>query len=126
MAGVDGVKAEKLGYLGLGLMGVPMTLRLLKAGHDVTVWNRSAGKAAGLIEAGAKPAATPGEVAAAAGIVFMCLTDAAAVEEVVFGPNGIASAAGEAKLVVDFSSIHPDAARSIAARLKAAAGIGWI
>src|SRR5215213_5273557 len=62
---------EKLGYLGLGLMGFPMTLRLLKAGHDVTVWNRSPGKAAGLIEAGAKLAATPREVAAAAGIVFM-------------------------------------------------------
>lgn len=127
MAGVgetDG--GEKLGYLGLGMMGLPMTRRLLDAGHDVTVWNRSASKAAGLVEAGAKPAATPRDVAAGAGILFMCLTDAAAVEEVVFGAHGLAAAKGGGKLVVDFSSIHPDAARSIAARLKAATGMGWI
>ena len=49
----DGPRAEKLGYLGLGLMGIPMTRRLLSAGYDVTVWNRSPGKAAGLVEAGA-------------------------------------------------------------------------
>jgi 3-hydroxyisobutyrate dehydrogenase len=122
--GTDG--REKLGYLGLGLMGMPMTQRLLNAGHDVTVWNRSAGKAAALVAAGAKPAAAPRDVAAKAGIVFMCLTDAAAVEQVVFGPGGIASADGATKLVVDFSSIHPDAARSIASRLKAANGMGWI
>lgn len=124
MSGSDG--REKLGYLGLGLMGIPMARRLLNAGHDVTVWNRSAGKAAGLVEAGARSAATPREVAAKAGIVFLCLTDAAAVEQVVFGPDGIASAAGATKLVVDFSSIHPDAARAIAARLKQANGMGWI
>jgi 3-hydroxyisobutyrate dehydrogenase len=124
MGGKDG--REKLGYLGLGLMGIPMTRRLLNAGHDVTVWNRSAGKAAGLLEAGAALAATPRDVAASAGIIFMCLTDAAAVEQVVFGTDGIASASGAAKLVVDFSSIHPDAARAIAARLKEANGIGWI
>ena len=117
---------EKLGYLGLGMMGFPMTRRLLDAGHDVTVWNRSPGKAAGLVAAGAKSAATPRDVAATAGIIFMCLTDASAVEQVVFGPDGLASADGLAKLVVDFSSIHPDAARAIAARLTAASGMGWI
>ncbi|MDP3693527.1 NAD(P)-dependent oxidoreductase [Bradyrhizobium sp.] len=117
---------EKLGYLGLGLMGIPMTRRLLDAGHDVTVWNRSPGKAADLAAAGAKPAATPRDVAGTADIIFMCLTDAAAVEQVVFGPDGIASASGATKLVVDFSSIHPDAARAIAMRLKQANGMGWI
>lgn len=124
MGGTDG--REKLGYLGLGLMGIPMTRRLLNAGHDVTVWNRSPGKAAGLVEAGATSARTPRDVAATAGIVFMCLTDAPAVEHVVFGPDGIASAGGTTKLVVDFSSIHPDATRAIAARLKEANGMGWI
>src|SRR5260370_12638295 len=122
----DGGKAEKLGYLGLGMMGFPMTLRLVNAGYDVTVWNRSSGKAAALIEAGAKLAPQPRDVAAAASIIFMCLTDAAAVEEVVFGPDGLATAAGSGKLVVDFSSIHPDAARAIAVRLKIANGMGWI
>jgi 3-hydroxyisobutyrate dehydrogenase len=129
MAGVDGVdeqNAEKLGYLGLGMMGFPMAQRLLNAGHNVTAWNRSSGKAAALAEAGAKAASSPREVAAAASLVFMCLTDAAAVEAVVFGPDGLAMATGVGKLVVDFSSIHPDAARSIAARLKAKNGMGWI
>ena len=65
MASTDetGPRDEKLGYLGLGLMGIPMTRRLLNAGHDVTVWNRSPGKAAGLVEAGAALAATPRDVA---------------------------------------------------------------
>jgi len=129
MAGVDetvGKDTEKLGYLGLGMMGFPMTRRLLNAGHEVTVWNRSTGKAAELVKAGAKHAAHPGNVAGAASIVFMCLTDAKAVEDVVFGQQGLAAVSGRGKLVVDFSSIHPDAARAIAARLQAANGMGWI
>ena len=126
MTGTGAGRTEKLGYLGLGMMGFPMTRRLLSAGHEVSVWNRSAAKAKALIEAGAKPAADPREVAASASIIFMCLTDAAAVEDVVFGPHGIAAAPGDGKLVVDFSSIHPEKARAIAARLKAANGMGWI
>jgi 3-hydroxyisobutyrate dehydrogenase len=129
MAGIgeaEVTNAERLGYLGLGMMGFPMARRLLNAGHDVTVWNRSSGKAAALVEAGAKAASHPRDVAATASIIFMCLTDAAAVEAVVFGANGVATVSGQGKLVVDFSSIHPEAARAIAARLKAANGIGWI
>jgi 3-hydroxyisobutyrate dehydrogenase len=79
-----------------------------------------------LLEAGAQPAANPRELASSASIVFMCVTDAAAVEEVVFGANGLAAVPGSHKLVVDFSSIHPDKARGIAARLKAANGMSWI
>ena len=126
IGGTDARSAEKLGYLGLGMMGFPMTRRLVSAGYDVTVWNRSPGKAAALVAAGAKAALHPSDVAATASILFMCLTDAAAVEKVVFGPDGLATATGTGKLVVDFSSIHPDAARAIAARLKAANGMGWI
>src|SRR5947209_3863780 len=126
---VDGthrVDAEKLGYLGLGMMGLPMGRRLVKAGYDVTVWNRSPGKSAGLVEAGANLAANPGDVAHSASILFMCLTDAEAVEQVVFGPDGIATVPGGGKLIVDFSSIHPAAARSTAARLRMRNGMGWI
>ncbi len=127
MTGVSGVEhAEKLGYLGLGMMGFPMARRLLNAGYGVAVWNRSAGKAAALIEAGAKVAGRPHEVAATASLIFMCLTDAKAVEEVVFGRNGLAATGGEGKLIVDFSTIHPDAARSIAARLNETSGMRWI
>jgi len=124
--GAGGRQEEKLVYLGLGMIGFPMTRRLLAAGREVMVWNRSAGKARALIEAGAKPAANPREVAASASIIFMCVTDAAAVEDVVFGVDGIASVPGAGKVVVDFSSIHPDKARAIAARLKAANGMAWI
>ncbi len=126
MTKADLGKTEKLGYLGLGMMGFPMSRRLVKADHAVTVWNRSQAKIAGLVEVGAKSATSPREVATEAGIVFMCLTDAAAVEAVVFGRDGVAETAGAGKLVVDFSSIHPDAARAIAARLKAANGMEWI
>lgn len=118
--------AEKLGYLGLGMMGFPMSRRLLNAGFDVAVWNRSASKAKALIDAGAKAATNPRDAAASASIIFMCVTDAAAVEDVVFGPDGLASVPGDGKLVVDFSSIHPDKARAIAARLKAASSMSWI
>ena len=121
---MTGQPAEKLGYLGLGMMGFPMARRLLNAGYDVAVWNRSAGKAAALVEAGARLKAHPVGVAAATSILFMCVTDAVAVEEVVFGHDGLAAVPGAGKLVVDFSSIHPDAARDIAARLKAANGMG--
>src|ERR1700736_1817553 len=123
---MTGQGAEKLGYLGLGMMGFPMARRLVNAGYDVAVWNRSAGKAAALVEAGAKLKAHPGEVAATASILFMCVTDAAAVEEVVCGRNGLEAVNGAGKLVVDFSSIHPDKARAIAKRLKIANGMGWI
>src|SRR5438309_813553 len=119
-------QAEKLGYLGLGMMGFPMARRLINAGYDPAVWNRSTGKAASLVEAGAKLKAHPREVADSATVLFVCVTDAAAVEEVVFGGDGLAAVSGAGKLVVDFSSIHPDAARDIAARLKATNGMGWI
>src|SRR6478609_174686 len=117
---------ERLGYLGLGLMGTPMSRRLLNAGHQVTVWNRSEGKMAALVEAGARRAAIPRDLMESSDIVFMCVTDAAAVEEVIFGPASISTAPGAGKLVVDFSSIHPDAARDLATRLSAANGAGWI
>src|SRR5262249_55630320 len=119
-------KAERLGYLGLGMMGLPMARCLINAGYELAVWNRSADKAKALVEAGGTSAADPRTVAESASIIFMCVTDATAVEEVVFGAKGLAGVSGAGKLVVDFSSIHPDAARAVAARLKAANGMGWI
>jgi 3-hydroxyisobutyrate dehydrogenase len=121
-----GLKTEKLGYLGLGMMGIPMARRLLNAGYELAVWNRSAGKATALVENGARLANDARSVAESTSIIFMCVTDAAAAEDVVFGKNGLAGVSGAGKLVVDFSSIHPDAARDVAARLKAANGMGWI
>jgi 3-hydroxyisobutyrate dehydrogenase len=116
----------KLGFIGLGLMGLPMALRLREAGYALCVWNRSAAKAETARRAGASVAASPAEVARSAEIVFLCLTDSAAVEQVVFGSDGLAAAPGDGRIVVDFSSIAPAATRDIAARLEAANGMRWI
>jgi 3-hydroxyisobutyrate dehydrogenase len=108
----------KLGFIGIGLMGAPMTLRLLAAGHQVTVWNRNRAKLAPVVEKGARAADSPAAVARASEIVMMCVTDQRAVEEVLFGAEGVIHAAERGKLVVDFSSIAPAAAREFAARLE--------
>ena len=115
----------KLGYIGIGLMGRPMTLRLLAAGHEVTVWNRSREKLAPVVEKGAKAAASPAEVASKAEIVMMCVTDQRAAEEVLFGPKGLAEGAHRGLTVVDFSSIAPASAREFAQRL-AEKGVGLV
>ena len=115
----------KLGYIGIGLMGRPMVLRLLAAGHEVTVWNRGKDKLAPVLEKGAKAAASPAEVARAADIVMMCVTDQRAAEEVLFGAHGVSKAEVQDKLLVDFSSIAPASARDFAKRL-ADKGMGMI
>ena len=114
----------RLGFAGLGHMGHPMAGRLIASGHGVTLWNRDAGKAAGL---DAKLAASPRALMEASDVVGLCLLDGAAVEQVVFGPGGIAEAKGaQGSVLVDFSTIAPDATREMAARLAARAGIAWI
>lgn len=115
-----------LAFLGLGLMGAPMTGRLLDAGYEVHVWNRTLGKAGPLLTRGAEPAPSPRAAAEAADIVFMCVLDTNAVEEVVFGAMGVAEAPGRGKVLVDHSSIRPDATREMAIRLKGLNGMGWI
>lgn len=116
----------KLGFIGMGLMGLPMTLRLLAAGREVTVWNRTRSKIEAALEAGAREAASPAALARAAEVIFACLTDTAAVEAVVFGPDGIAAAPGAGRVFVDHSSIRPDATRDMAARLGAANDMAWV
>ncbi len=115
----------RIGYLGMGLMGSPMALRLLDGGYDVTVWNRSPEKCAAAVAAGATQASTPAEVASQCDILLMCLMDAKAVEAVVFGDNGVVSV-GAPPLLADFSTLHPDSTRGFAERLKAATGADWL
>ncbi|MFP4328373.1 MAG: NAD(P)-dependent oxidoreductase [Paracoccaceae bacterium] len=119
-------KTTPLGFIGTGLMGAPMAQRLLKAGYPLTVWNRTAAKAQPLVEAGAQAGDSPADVAAKAEIVFACLTDTAAMREAVFGEHGIARGARKGAVLVDFSSIAPDATREMAARLEDEAGMIWI
>ena len=108
----------KLGYAGIGLMGKPMALRLLAAGHDVTVWNRSRDKLAAVLDEGARAAATPAELAASVEVAMMCVTDQLAAEQVLFGRDGMSAGAKPGLIIVDFSSIAPAAAVSFSRRLE--------
>jgi 3-hydroxyisobutyrate dehydrogenase len=120
------VAVVRLAYCGLGLMGAPMARRLVEAGHDATVWNRSAAKAEPFRAMGARVAATPAEAARDAAIVFLNLSDATATEAVCLGPDGIGSAPGADRIVVDHASNAPDVTRNLAARLLAANGTRWV
>lgn len=110
----------RLGFIGLGLMGRPMAHNLLKAGFPLTVHSRSLAPVKELAAAGARPANSPREVAAAADVVITMLPDAPEVEAVLLGPNGVMESAAAAPLgltVVDMSTISPIATRRLAARL---------
>jgi 3-hydroxyisobutyrate dehydrogenase len=116
----------QLGYIGIGLMGKPMVLRLLAAGYAVSVWNRSADKLKAVVEKGARAVGSAAEVARAADIVMLCVTDQKAAEAVLFGPEGVAAGGARGKLVVDFSSIAPASARAFAERLEREFGMGLV
>jgi 2-hydroxy-3-oxopropionate reductase len=105
---------EKVGYIGLGIMGRPAALNLLKAGYPVRVWARRDESMAPLVEAGATACASPAGVAAAADIIFTNVSDTPDVEEVVLGEKGVIRGAREGAVVVDMSTISPLATRHIA------------
>jgi len=113
-------------FAGTGLLGRAIIRRLLACGFPVAVWNRSADKLAPLLEAGAEAAATPAELARQADIVMTCVTDANAVEEIVFGPDGVASTGRVGQLLIDMSSIDPGATRAMAKRLAEDCRMGWV
>jgi 2-hydroxy-3-oxopropionate reductase len=108
---------ERIAFLGIGLMGAPMAANLLKAGFAVTAWNRTRAKAEALAAHGATVAASAAEAARGADIVIAMLTDGPAVEAVLFGAAGAATALRQGALVIDMSSIPPATARSHAGRL---------
>ncbi|KXU86518.1 2-hydroxy-3-oxopropionate reductase [Paraburkholderia monticola] len=134
------------GFCGPGLMGAPMIRHLLRAGHTVHVWNRTRAKAEALRAEGAHVVDTPRELAARCDAVLLCVADAAAVEQTVFGPAGLLdgepgagrpgagrpgaghpAASRRLRWIVDHSSIPPAATRALARRAAdSAAPIGWI
>ncbi len=118
-------KTTVLGFVGMGLMGSRMTTRLLAAGYQVWVWNRSPDKCLPLVTQGAKLAATLADLARECDLIMLCLSDTAAVESVVFGEQGLAEYVQNKQLIVDFSSITPDATRDFAARLRTK-GVYWL
>jgi 3-hydroxyisobutyrate dehydrogenase len=104
----------KIAFLGLGIMGRPMAANLAKAGHDVTVWNRTAKHVDG-----AKTAATPAEAAKDAEVVWICVADTKAVEQVLFGDNGVEGSLRPGMIVADSSTILPSSSQEFAKRIRA-------
>ena len=115
---------EKVGFAGLGLMGGPMAMHLIKAGLDVAVYNRTASRAAQHVEAGAQLCSTPAELADCCSIMLVCISDTPDVEEVIFGPSGMAGNARKGSLIVDHSTISPSVTREIAEKLRKQ-GVGF-
>ena len=104
----------RVAFLGLGIMGQAMAANLAKAGHEVAVWNRTAGKH---VE-GAQSAATPAEAARDREVVWLCVSDTKAVEEVLFGPNGVETSLAAGMVIADSSTISPSATRNFAKRVR--------
>src|SRR6266481_3349408 len=112
---VEESKLMRVAFLGLGIMGRSMAANLVKAGHEVAVWNRSGGKD---VE-GARSATSPADAAQGAEVVWMCVADTKAVEAVLFGPGGVDQGLAAGMIIADSSTISPSATRRFAERVKA-------
>ena len=111
----------RVAFLGLGIMGQAMASNLVKAGHDVAVWNRTPGKA---VE-GARVAESPADAARDRDVIWMCVSDTKAVEQVLFGPNGAEQSLAPGMVVADSSTISPSATRQFAERVRSK-GVDWV
>ena len=105
----------RVAFLGLGIMGRPMASSLVKAGHEVSVWSRTAGK----VVEGARSATSPAEASRGAEVVWMCVSDTEAVESVLFGSQGVEESLAQGMTIVDSSTISPSATRQFAERVRA-------
>ncbi|MDO9106601.1 MAG: NAD(P)-dependent oxidoreductase [Methylovulum sp.] len=117
-------KHRVLGFIGIGLMGKPMCLRLLQAGFSVNVWNRSPEKLTPVTDAGAYPCPTIAELVGRSDVVLLCLADTGAVEAILH--DGILEHGSAGKLLIDLSSSHPERTRQLAALLYGQCGMGWV
>lgn len=111
------IQRERIGFIGLGIMGKPMVRNLIRAGYAPVVWSRTPASVDELVAEGAQGAGAPGEVASRSDIVITIVTDTPDVEAVVEGPRGIVDGAREGMLLIDMSTISPVATRALAGRL---------
>jgi 3-hydroxyisobutyrate dehydrogenase len=109
----------QIGIAGIGKMGAAIAQRLLEVGHEVAVWNRSAGKLQALRDAGASVAATPAELAKTSDAVITILTDAAAIDAVYNGPAGLLAGDVRGKLFIEMSTVRPQAEVALAEKVRA-------
>ena len=107
----------EVGFAGLGIMGSRMAANLRDAGHDVTVWNRTAERAAPLLEQGAAQGVSPADAAGQAEVVITMLADPDALEEVVFAADGVATGMSSGATLVEMSTVGPEVVRAAATRL---------
>jgi len=114
-----------IGFIGLGVMGRPMAEHLVRAGHEVTVHNRSPEPVRALVEAGAKSSASAAELDDGAEVVITMVPDSPDVEAVVLGEQGVLETAGEGLLLIDMSTIRPDTARTVG-EAAAARGVRFL
>lgn len=110
---------ERIGFIGLGLMGKPMSRNLLQAGYPLVVYNRSQAAIDELVSAGATPATSPQAVAEQSDVVITCVSDSPDVEAIVLGGNGVLAGARSGMLFIDMSTIAPATARKVYTALKA-------
>lgn len=109
--------AERIGFIGLGIMGQGMARNLLKAGFPLTVWNRTASRMEPLVAAGAQAGGDPADVAAHSDVTIICVSDTPDVAAVILGERGVLAGAGAGSLVIDCSTISPKVTRELAATL---------
>jgi len=116
---------QSIGFIGLGIMGQPMALNLIRNGFEVSAWNRTRSKADAVEKAGGRIASTPAEAVREADVVMMIVSDSAAVQEVVAGKGGILEALRPGMIVVDCSTISPEVSRRLTAQ-AASRGASWL
>ncbi|MEM3693182.1 MAG: NAD(P)-dependent oxidoreductase [Candidatus Bathyarchaeia archaeon] len=112
------MKVKRVGFIGLGVMGMPMATNILKAGYPLTVWNRTREKMRGLVSMGALPGESPKDVAEKSDVVITMVADSPDVEQVILGPQGVIEGAHPGLIVVDMSTISPSVTRRIAKELE--------
>jgi 3-hydroxyisobutyrate dehydrogenase len=112
----------QIGIAGLGRMGAAMAARLMEVGHTLTVWNRTGGKAQALIDAGAKEAATPEDVAEHSEAIITMLTDADAIDHVYNGEKGLLAGDAHNKLFIEMSTVRPEVPIALAKVVRASGG----
>lgn len=111
---------QKVGFIGLGIMGQPMAANILKAGYELMVYNRTSEKTAELAEAGAMVAATPADLTAWADVIIFMLTGPEAVDAMIYGEKGILSAQSPGKIVINMSTVSPTYSRLLKSCLEPA------
>lgn len=118
--------ADRIGFVGLGDIGAPMAMRILNAGHSLMVYNRTPGRTEPFAGQGAKVAGSLSELAAACDVILFCVSNGEAVEQVVFGPGGLAEAGRAGQVLVDLSTIHPVHTQQMARRLSDERSMAWV